>query len=573
MKLKYIKLLSPFRSLPEGFEITFRQQEETGKALQPLCLVGLNGSGKSNVLQVISEIFYYLELYSISPRADRERMKTPFGFRIEYWPGSRLVNDAGLDLILNDITPNMLVNYIYFEKQKDELPELYLVPAISTSSTEGLKVHRIPDKELYPKELVSTDFTKVLPKNIVGYSSGMNELISNAFIKIDFHYFGFFKQSIRRQEYGISNDINRLFFMDYDSNKMVILCNYLFWEKRRSTTSSQQQVEEKEVKFGILNKEMAIENIESFSITIRFAGENNTLVQFTSYQLLIMERLKKCATTLHDNAAELKAEEHYKREIKLHFWVDDATRKAFRWHFKTPLFLYRDLHVLQLMNIHLFGQPLQETVRRAGPGTNLSSLIPKPAQSSLVFSIDDISLIKRNVKDPVFYRQLSDGEHQLLHVLGTIMLIDTSSSVFIMDEPETHLNPEWRSKFVSLLNEIVASEEVQREQEIVLTSHSPFIVSDCQPDHVFKFSRNSVTREIQPITHPDFVTFGASVNMITAKVFGKKETIAGLANDQLKAVRTEVQSGAKSKEQAMEEINRLGDSVEKIMLLDELSKM
>ncbi|QYS86155.1 AAA family ATPase [Flavobacterium oreochromis] len=59
MKLKSLKLHSPFRSLQSGFEIDFLNEYNSDKLwdFMPYCLVGRNGSGKSNILEVLAEIF------------------------------------------------------------------------------------------------------------------------------------------------------------------------------------------------------------------------------------------------------------------------------------------------------------------------------------------------------------------------------------------------------------------------------------------------------------------------------------------------------------------------------------
>ena len=93
MRLKELELLSEFRGLPAGYTISFnktssRENTETGVAnFEPICLVGLNGSGKSNILEVLAEIFYYLESYTKADRFQRNglhRFKSGFGFNISY---------------------------------------------------------------------------------------------------------------------------------------------------------------------------------------------------------------------------------------------------------------------------------------------------------------------------------------------------------------------------------------------------------------------------------------------------------------------------------------------------------
>ena len=61
MKLISLKIGERFRSLPPNFELDF--QKELNRAnvseFRPYCLVGLNGCGKSNVLEALAHIFSF----------------------------------------------------------------------------------------------------------------------------------------------------------------------------------------------------------------------------------------------------------------------------------------------------------------------------------------------------------------------------------------------------------------------------------------------------------------------------------------------------------------------------------
>lgn len=88
---------------------------------------------------------------------------------------------------------------------------------------------------------------------------------------------------------------------------------------------------------------------------------------------------------------------------------------------------------------------------------------------------------------------------------------------------------------------------------------------------VFKKENQAVT-----VTRPDYNTLGASINKITMKTFGKKETIGGYAEAILNKLKERFQAG-ESREKLLEEVNqRLGDSVEKVLftktLLDSMEE-
>lgn len=557
MKLKRLKLLCAFRSLPAGFEIEFRKTEASTAAIEPLCMVGLNGSGKSNVLQAISEIFYYLESFCIANKEQRQKLKSPLGFEIEYRLGYYQTKESRVDDIINEAlsiqedpppgTGIATAGFVCFSKEPFALPIFLIIPYVFTDESYGLPV-AIPDKTDQPDDSYSVDYRLVMPRRVIGYSSGMNELISNAFIKMDFHYFDEFQKRTTGEDYS-GLDVNRLFFMDYDSNKMIVLANFLFAE----------QSEENKQKLQVLTDALGILQLDKFSITMRFKNVYDQAITLPSQLLVTLNKLKQCATCWQDNDLELGNNEKQKRVIRLDFKIEAAVKKAFQYHFRSATELYKSLYLLRVLNIHLNEKSLRTRIKNSVLDDNLSALLPKPAQNKLLFAIDDIAFKKKDATVSIYYRELSDGEHQLLHVLGTIMLMDLPGTLFIMDEPETHFNPEWRSKFVNILNKLVGIQNEIREQEIVLTSHSPFIVSDCQSEHVFIFERDPQTRLIKKPENPDFNTFGASVNLITAKVFRKRETISGMANDRLTKLKEDVITKAKSKEQAVAEIDELGD--------------
>jgi len=551
MKLHRLKILSQFRGLPPNFRIPFKGSGNNSKLnIEPICFVGLNGSGKSNVLEALCEIFYYLETYHLADRKNLSKFKTKFGFEIEYT----------LPKISFEIA-RIYWNELTSAWEKSDLDPIFKIvkkpgnyPEISAS---------FGNKNIILKNNDNNRNSGVLPARVIGYSSGMNELISNPFIKIDFHYFDDFEK--RRGESKSSTfDMNRMFFMDYDSNKLITICNFLFDEK----SFDDNKIVPSE--FGAkdlsrIRKELDVKDLHSFSISLKLIDNNSKTIQLSSELNIAIDKLKNCATCYEEKGKDNNAKT---RTLVLYYWVNKATKKAFRHHFNTAYDLYRNFYFLRLLNIHLTRKVLRKKIKEAKLGINISSLLPKYEEERQVFVINEIAFLKNGVEKPVYYRQLSDGEHQLLHVLGTIILMDTPGTLFILDEPETHFNPEWRSQFVSFMNNCLGDNT--RNQDILLTSHSPFIVSDCQPEKVYSFFRkknNEVDYE-----QPNFNTYGASINLISMKVFRKKETISGLAQSQIEDIKKQFDNNKIDGEMAINELNKLGDSVEKMILLDHLNK-
>jgi len=170
-------------------------------------------------------------------------------------------------------------------------------------------------------------------------------------------------------------------------------------------------------------------------------------------------------------------------------------------------------------------------------------------------------LTKTDVSEPVLLKAFSDGEHQLLHTLGVCLLFKNSQSLFLLDEPETHFNPDWRANFVTRLHE---SFDGCDGQEMLVTTHTPFLISDSRPEKVLVFDK---TDGVVSVSRPEYNTLGASINKITMATFGKRETIGGRAQGILEGLRQRFEQG-EDREQLIAEINReLGESVEKVLLI------
>ena len=104
-------------------------------------------------------------------------------------------------------------------------------------------------------------------------------------------------------------------------------------------------------------------------------------------------------------------------------------------------------------------------------------------------------------------------------------------------------------------------------QEMLITTHSPFLISDSRPDKVLIFSKDSDSGTVR-INRPEYNTLGASINKITMTTFGKRETVGGLAQEKLANLRERFEQG-ENVAALIEELDReLGDSVEKVLLVN-----
>jgi restriction system-associated AAA family ATPase len=189
-----------------------------------------------------------------------------------------------------------------------------------------------------------------------------------------------------------------------------------------------------------------------------------------------------------------------------------------------------------------------------------------------IFRFDNFLLKKRSLEDGLYSKSLSDGEHQFLHSIGLCLLFKNKNTLFLLDEPETHLNPDWRAKFISTLRDCLKpgiAMNGSNMTELLITSHSPFIISDCRREQVRVFRRDEETGTVF-YEEPKINTFGTSVNILTEEIFGKKESIPDLALEKINELKRRPMVTEKDIQDIKEASRELGESVEKVLLFREL---
>ncbi|MDA2274047.1 hypothetical protein CBR59_17020 [Bacillus thuringiensis] len=552
MKIKKIKILTPFRGLPAGYEVLFNNKPSKELyGINPICFVGLNGSGKSNILEVIAEVFYYLESYCKSSGNRLKRFRTSFGFEIEYELPRLYVMSARnswdeLNSYLDKLKTNPTIKIL---KQVNQYPQISVL---------------VNDKVLTLQSTNIELIQGILPARIVAYSSGMNELLSNPFIKMDFKYY----EDLKAKTKIDALDMNRMFFLNYESNRFIAISNFLFDADDYDMSSfikGQKATDFGGIDLSVLKKELNIKNLQSFVINLRLEKKTYENDYLHPELNIALDSLKKCATFVNESIRETENRTYL--EMELVYWVNKATKEAFRYYFKTAYELFRAFYFFQLLNIKLISQRKRKDVMNTKVGTfdNLSDELPKHEISKLSFSISNISFCKQDYSR-LHYRNLSDGEHQLIQVFGSLLLMDTTGSLFLFDEPETHFNLDWRSKFVNIANKSIDKE---RDQEIILTTHSPYIVSDCRKENVYIFKRNIDGTLSQPKIS-DINTFGTSINIISDSIFGKFDTISEFSKKKIDEIREMPLENLEDIQEAKEASRVLGESMEKVLLFKDL---
>ena len=219
MRLKRIKLNSDFRSLKSGFELDFLYKKPDTLEVNPYCIVGRNGSGKSNILELLASIFYNIELsllvykppvleqlvifkkdvdskyfieenisYSIDNnnsikyvRESSEIKLVPFNEKTyKVYQNNREVNSREE---LAEILPWKLYEII----DSRQSPNAYELEYYINQASVRIIKNEHSYYQFYIDDKLATSEQEIksfLPEYVVGYSSGENEILSLPFFKM-----------------------------------------------------------------------------------------------------------------------------------------------------------------------------------------------------------------------------------------------------------------------------------------------------------------------------------------------------------------------------------------------------
>ena len=121
----------------------------------------------------------------------------------------------------------------------------------------------------------------------------------------------------------------------------------------------------------------------------------------------------------------------------------------------------------------------------------------------------------------VTYRDLSEGEQQLLLVLGLLKFTARDEALFLLDEPDTHLNPVWSAQYLSFLDRFITDRE---SCHVLMTSHDPLVLSGLGREEVRIFRRGDGGKvEVEkPMVDPRGMGVGG---ILTSDLFGLRSTL------------------------------------------------
>jgi len=136
-----------------------------------------------------------------------------------------------------------------------------------------------------------------------------------------------------------------------------------------------------------------------------------------------------------------------------------------------------------------------------------------------------INVKHRDVADNLNFSQLSEGEQQLLTVLGLMRFTREDESLFLLDEPDTHLNPIWKRRYFDEIERVVQleGETSVGDSHLIVTTHDPLMIGSLRKEQVKILTKGKgfVTVD-EPDEHPQGMGFAG---LLKSEYFGLRSTV------------------------------------------------
>lgn len=186
-----------------------------------------------------------------------------------------------------------------------------------------------------------------------------------------------------------------------------------------------------------------------------------------------------------------------------------------------------------LESLHAFAAEYEDarTFFLALESTDFSELIHdvKIQVSVKATDADDVSIT---------FRQMSEGEQQLLMVLGLMRFTKSHQSLVLLDEPDTHLNPHWSIRYLKDLTRVMSDKLLQAPEQqtsqLLMATHDPLVIASLVKEQIHLLTRDEsgACRWVPASVNPRGLGF---TGILTSDMFGfrsdlDEETLADLDN-------------------------------------------
>lgn len=430
--LKKLNLFSNYKTLNKDLHIDFGEKNI-------FCFIGLNGSGKSQVLSLINEIITFS------------------------------LEGIGIDKV-------------YYELILEVKNDLYI---ISNKLYKNKPVFSIT-KNLEEQSLeVSVEELKY-NVNLVSYSSSSITSLSNSYYHSNLSRLHKFKQSVIEETPKYNSNLP-VIFIDEKLSKILIICLSIFYREEIN---------------NLLNNKLDLKKIKNIQYRYKkHYYKKNYISKGLDFPLL--EGDYSVEKLFYQNVENNVLGNLDREKI-------EKIEKRFKY---IPETFFNVLVTLE--NTNLLG------ISKKNREVFLKTLHRLNEKVKNVYSNNHFFIESVNFTNNVEIDYLSDGEKQLLNTLGLVLMYQSSESkketLFLFDEPTTHLNVNWKSDYIFML--MKALNHGTSNGQLIFSTHNPELISELENTQVIKMNDGKAFKI--PIN-----TFGKDKDDISMELFDTTELLS-----------------------------------------------
>ena len=389
-----------------------------------------------------------------------------------------------LVLIFREIDFGRAPPFNYHLRYKIRSYSIEIIATIAATAAKSYNI-KLTEKGAQERSIPFSRFREnndFLPRYVFAYYSGPSERLKSLFQPHQKQYY----EHILRQEELSNFELRRLFYCLPEHSKFVLLSYFI-----QSDTSH-----------DFLNQYFGVTAFES--------------------ALLVLRR-PPWAKDNPNAEAKKRGDER--------FWYARGVVKTFLsklWEnslapirtYESSQDDYRSKHSLE-ERIYLYIpnlDSLQELAREWATPSSFFASLESTYISDLVRDVR-IRVRHEGMNNPLLFSELSEGEQQLLAVVGLLRFTRTEESLFLLDEPDTHLNPRWKLRYLDVLEK-----EVGRSQtsQMIISTHDPLTIAGLEADQVQIFSRQHGHASAR---RPEADPRGMGVAGVLTRMFGLPSTL------------------------------------------------
>ncbi|TCI20400.1 AAA family ATPase [Exiguobacterium sp. SL-9] len=156
------------------------------------------------------------------------------------------------------------------------------------------------------------------------------------------------------------------------------------------------------------------------------------------------------------------------------------------------------------------------------------------------YHLDEISILIEEYTNyfKTSFVNFSDGELVYLNVFSTIAKAIEDSyahdTILLLDEPDINLHPEWARRFIHDLIRIIQTKYLSKKVQIIISSHSPFIVTDFPKENIYLIKTNK--KSTNEISNPEF-GFAANFYDLISDTFFMESPIGEFALQKIQNIK------------------------------------